>query len=84
MSNLEHAKSLIERAKQQADDWEAEEAAVTFTISLMAGLIEDIDTLLRACVSASHALRSFQHGNSSTDFAKDAADYLDTIILEIR
>ena len=34
MNNLEHAKILIEKAKRQADDWETEEAAVTFSIRL--------------------------------------------------
>lgn len=48
MNNLEHAKSLIERAKQQADDWETEEAAVTFSIPLVAGLVNEIEKLRSA------------------------------------
>ena len=43
VNNLEHAKILIEKAKRQADDWETEEAAVTFSIPLVSGLVEEVE-----------------------------------------
>ncbi len=48
MNNLEHAKILIEKAKRQADDWETEEAAVTFSIPLVSGLVEEVEKLRSA------------------------------------
>lgn len=39
---------MIEKAKRQADDWETEEAAVTFSIPLVSGLVEEVEKLRSA------------------------------------
>jgi hypothetical protein len=36
--------------------------------------------LVKAAFAAVHALRSYQYGNSSTELAKEIADYLETAI----
>lgn len=40
----------------------------------------DRDELLDACVTASHALKSYQHGNASPDLAIETAALLDATI----
>lgn len=49
-----------------------------------ARLIASAPEMLRYLISASHALRSFQHGNSSAEFAKDTADDLDRLIASVK
>jgi hypothetical protein len=42
------------------------------------------DELLRALIGATHALYSYQHGNASTELAKDQAEFCASIIAKAR
>lgn len=47
-----------------------------------ARLIAAAPELLKLLTAASHALRSYQHGNAATDLAKGCADAIDALIAE--
>jgi hypothetical protein len=45
-----------------------------------ARLIAAAPDLLKACIAAQNALRSYQYGNSSPDLAKEVADFASAVI----
>jgi hypothetical protein len=49
-----------------------------------ARLIAAAPEMLRLLTAASHALRSYQYGNSATDPAKDVADLIDAVLVTVR
>lgn len=49
-----------------------------------AALIAAAPAMFKALDAATHALRSYQYGNASTEFAKATADYLEKVIRDIR
>lgn len=43
---------------------------------------EDVKELLKTCIVARHALRSYEHGNTSIAIAVEVADRIDSVIEE--
>ncbi len=43
---------------------------------------EDVKLLLKTCIVAKHALRSYEHGNISITIAVEVADRIDSVIEE--
>lgn len=73
---------LIEEAKKAGKSWWADSQIKQIEMSIEQD--KKIAALSKALEAASNALRSFQYGNGSTDFAKAMADFCDAMRVSAR
>jgi len=51
---------------------------------LIVSAVNSHNELIRLLIGASHALRSYQYGNASTELAKGQADAIDTALAKVK